>query len=120
MSTMNNVYILVAIFLALLAIVSADSLSISSVKYAPRQEFKVTGTGNLGGSKLTLFSADSTGKILGPIMHNNMPMTTEVFGCINSVCSFEFQARGTGLPSKSPYVMVKSESGGVAGPYMVA
>lgn len=104
----------------ILAVSVADNISISSAKYSARQELKVAGTGNVNGSKLTLYSSDSTGAVLTPLMHNNAPMTTEVFGCINSVCTFEFRVKGSNIPMKSNYVVVKSETGGVAGPFMMA
>lgn len=120
MAFSNSIMIIVALMLAMFSmLVAADNLSISSVKYA-RQEFKVAGTANMQGSKLTLYSCDSKGNNIAPIMYNDMPMTAEVYGCINSACQFEFQVRGRGVPSKSNYVMVKSDKGGVAGPYMVA
>ena len=86
------------------------------------KDFSVLGTANVQGSAstLTLFTSDAKGNQLYALQHNNVPMTTTIYGCINSVCQFDFKARGKGLPSKAEYVIVKSESGAVAGPYKVA
>jgi hypothetical protein len=80
----------------------------------------VTGTGNVVAT-ITLYSSTAAGTI-GSIMTlrgSTIPITAPIT-CVGAVCQFDINLRN-GIPLTNPgRIFVKSSSGGVSGPFVVA
>ena len=97
-----------------------DIIAITSAKWIARKSFRVTGTGNVVAT-ITLYSSTAAGTI-GSIMTlrgSTIPITAPIT-CVGAVCQFDINLRN-GIPLTNPgRIFVKSSSGGVSGPFVVA
>ena len=97
-----------------------DTITITSAKWIARKSFRVTGTGNVVAT-ITLYSSTAAGTI-GSIMTlrgSTIPITAPIT-CVGAVCQFDINLRN-GIPLTNPgRIFVKSSSGGVSGPFVVA
>jgi len=97
-----------------------DIITITGARYIANRQFRITGTGSVAATA-TLYSTNADGTI-GTIIFRRGTTTpiSAPITCAGGVCQFTMDVRNNAVPLVNPgRIYVKSNRGGVSGPFVI-